>query len=154
MTISETLKKWGISPKTLLRYLDNGIIANVSVTDNIVNIPDIPKPLIPAYNAKITKEKVVRYILKALNSFMYIDYKILFIEAEQFSAIMKQMEKNGYIEKTSDNADYLSTIGFISTENGDKINANKFKLDSLNFSFEFVYSKFFGKIEVKLSREE
>lgn len=155
MTISEAKCNWNISYKTLCEYLERGFIPRVKIVDGIIIIPDNIKILVPALNATITSDNVVKYILKALNEFLYIDYHILLIHPEQFEAIMKRTEQNGYIYKISESADYKSTIGFAITEKGLKrMKSRNFGLGNLDFKLGFGYKAVYGEICGNISRRD
>ena len=147
MTLSEVKREWKLSDKKICEYLELGFIPNISVIDGKLTFPDNIKLLVPAQNAKITNDNVVKYILKALDRFLYIDYRILFISAEQFAAIMAQTENNGYIRKISDAANYKSTDGFMITEQGTKkLKSKKFGLDKLSFKIGFKYKAVYAEL--------
>ena len=51
------------------------------------------KPYVPNNKADITVESVRKYILTACEKFEYIDFHILHITTEQFTAILLQLEE-------------------------------------------------------------
>ena len=153
MTLKELKDNWRISDKTLCEYLELGFIPDISIVDGKLLFPDKIKLLVPSKNAKITIDSVVKYILRALNEFLYTDYRILLIQAEQFTAIMEQTEQNGYIKKISDEADYSSTKGFMITEQGkNKLKASRFGLDKLSFKIGFKYKAVYAELNGEIKK--
>lgn len=46
MTIEQAEKKWNVKSATILKYIEKGLIDNLSCKNNILILPDIPKPYI------------------------------------------------------------------------------------------------------------
>ncbi len=149
MTISEAIKEWKISEKTMCKYLENGLISGVRIENNVPIIPDLPALLIPRKNTNITVEKVAHYILKASDEFKYIDAHILHIEQAHFSAILKELERTSLLKASVEVPDYHSNKNFLTTEEGKKkMNSKKLRLEEITFSLNFNYVG----IEAKFTR--
>ncbi len=146
MTLSEAKEKWNTSHEKLCQWLEYGFIPEVRLNNGIVTVGET-KPFVPKKNANITVESVRKYILTACENLEYIDYKILFIEKEQFCAIIMQLEENNYIRKNLPDVDYTTNRNFTITEEGEKfLKKRKFTLGELNFSLNFKYLSLDGKI--------
>ena len=98
MTITEAMAEWKIGKEKMITYLNDGIIPGISVTDNIIEIPDIGAPLVPPPNAKITSDSVIKYILTAMDKLQFINYRILKIEKPVFETVIHRFERDGEIE--------------------------------------------------------
>lgn len=145
--------KWRVSYKTLCKWLDTGILPDTKIIDGIVQI-QCNKPLIPGNNAIINTENVRKYILKACKEFQYIDYRILGMKAEQFQAILLQLEEKKYIQPNSPQLDRLSNKHFSITEDGEAfLKQGKFQLESLNFEIGFSYKGIAAKLNGNLKKE-
>ena len=155
MTITEAQKQWHISESRIIELLERGFIPGVTIIDGRIAIDDqTVEPIIPSSNATITRDSVVRYILRALDEFKYIDHRILCIPADQFQAIMRELEHEGYINKITDNSDYLSVKGFSLTEKGsEKKNAKKFALENIGFKLGFKYKAVYLEIGGNIGRQ-
>lgn len=135
MNLEETRKTWNISEKTLISWLDNGFIPDISMENGKISIGNL-KPFALKKGTRITVDSVRKYILRACKEFNYIDYNILHIEREHFVDIMIQLEENDYIRKNFPSADYSSNRNFILTEKGSKFLKKKLNLENLNFNIE------------------
>lgn len=149
MTLSEAKEKWGVSRDTLCMWLEYGFIPEVELKDSIVTVGET-KPFVPKGNPNITVESVRKYILTACEKLEYIDFKILCITAEQFRAILSQLEEKKYIRRNIPDTDCTSNRHFTITEDGEKfLNKGKFKLEKLDFTLGFKYLS----VKAKLKKE-
>lgn len=149
MTLTEAKKKWGISYETLCCWLDLGYLPNVTIENGIIDVEN-DEPYIPKANAKITVESVRKYILLACSELKFISYKILNISAEQFQAILLQLEDKKYIQRNLPTANLTSNENFIITEDGEAfLRKGKFKLSGIEFCLNFKY----GGVKVKLENQ-
>ena len=148
MTLTEAKKKWGIGYDTLCYWLDLGYIPNVTVENGIVDVGDVA-PYVPNANAKITVENVRKFILDACSEMKFISYKILNIRAEQFQAILLQLEERKYIQRQLPTVNCISNENFIITEEGEAfLKKGKFKMSGIEFHLKFKY----GSVKVKFDK--
>ena len=129
--------KWKIGKDNMINYLNEGIIPGITVTDGVIEIPDMGAPLVPPSNANITSESVIKYILKALDNYQYIDFRILKIRENVFSDIIYQLERNGYIKILENviSPDFSSVIDFAITDAGrERLRKKRFRLNDINIS--------------------
>lgn len=147
LTLSEAKKQWGVSYDALCRWLDCGFIPQVELNNGVITVGET-KPHVPKKGTNITVENVRKYILEACENLEYIDFHILYITAEQFTAILLQLEDKKYIQRNIPDADCTSNKNFTITEDGEKFLKNKkFKLEKLNFTFKFKYFEFDATIK-------
>lgn len=147
LTLSEAKKQWGVSYDALCWWLDFGFIPEVELNDGVVTVGET-KPYVPKRGTTITVENVRKYILTACENLEYIDFHILCITAEQFIAILLQLEEKRYIQSNFPDADCKSNRHFTITEDGEKfLKKRKFKLEKLNFTIKFKYFELETKIK-------
>lgn len=146
LTLSEAKKSWRISDEKLCQWLEYGFIPEVELNNGIITVGE-KKPFVPRKNANITVENVRKYILTACENLEYIDFHILCITAEQFIAILLQLEEKKYVQRNLPDADCKSNKYFTITEDGEKfLKKKKFKLEKLNFTFKFKFLEFGAEI--------
>ncbi len=124
MTLKQAKKKWGIGETSLLNYISDGLINNISIVNNEIIIPDISKPLYVPKTAKRTAVNVYKNILKACDRGMYIDslfMKNIGISREEFKAYINELVEKGILRKTDKYVDDYSNVGFILTMEGKNI---------------------------------
>lgn len=147
LTLSEAKKQWGVSYDALCWWLDFGFIPEVELNDGVVTVGET-KPYVPKRGTTITVENVRKYILTACENLEYIDFHILCITAEQFIAILLQLEEKKYVQRNLPDADCKSNKYFTITEDGEKfLKKRKFKLEKLNFTIKFKYFELETKIK-------
>lgn len=147
LTLYEAKKQWGVSYDALCWWLDFGFIPEVELNDGVVTVGET-KPYVPKRGTTITVENVRKYILTACENLEYIDFHILCITAEQFIAILLQLEEKRYIQSNFPDADCKSNRHFTITEDGEKfLKKRKFKLEKLNFTIKFKYFELETKIK-------
>ncbi len=146
LTLSKAKKQWGVSYNRLCRWLEFGFIPEVELKNGVVTVGNT-KPYVPNNKADITVESVRKYILTACEKFEYIDFHILHITTEQFTAILLQLEEKNYIQKNFPDADCTSNKYFTITDDGEKfLKKRKFEIGQLNFTFKFKYFEFGAEI--------
>ncbi len=141
MTIKEAIKKWNTTDKTMIKYLSEGYIDGVTITDNVVYIPDIGQPL-NIGNVKFTCGKIYYYILKALDDQRYINSNMLKITEEQFELFLSALESSGYISVSTESKPKNSILRYYITPEGvnlikrckNEISIKKSGLIEINFN--------------------
>lgn len=119
ISVDEAAKKWGIKPEAVLRYIYNGYIEDLTVTDNKVYLPDIPRPYLSRLkDQKNTADKICSAILKAYNNQMFLNPCLLSISREKFDFFLCQLEKSGYIDVCDPKADKGSFLRYAITPLG------------------------------------
>ena len=104
-------------------YLVKGYINNLSIKNNEIIIPDIPKPNI---NKKAKGAKnIYKEILRVCCNGMYTNAKILNIDNQTFIAYLDNLEKEELICKKSNEKDGASTLNYIATVKGTNLFKNK-----------------------------
>lgn len=126
MTLKQAKEKWGICEKTLLNYIIDGLIDNISIENNEIIIPDISKPLCIPKSTKRTTANVYKNIIKACSKGMYIDsffMKSIGIGRDEFKAYINELVEKGVLRKTDKYVDDYSNVGFVLTMEGENIAA-------------------------------
>lgn len=134
MTISEASKKWEIKSKTILSYIEKGLISNLYAQDNTIYLPDINKPFVVSPRAGNTLENIYKYILTACNQQQYIDNHLFGkfnMSDTDFKKYIEILENEKYIKRNEDYQDSYSNIGFEILPNGNEL-LNKLKKGSKN----------------------
>ncbi len=114
MTIAEAQKRWHVSDNVLFNYLKRGLIPNITVVDDIINIPEINKPIGIPSNIKHTAENIFIYIFKACNEGYYINSNLMYcmnVSESEFSSCIHELLEKNILRKTSDYIDDTSNIG-------------------------------------------
>ena len=126
MTIQEAAKEWKVKEQTVLSYILKGYIYNLTIENNEIVIPNIPKPHIKRKPKTIAEQD--NYILTAMNKEEYVNAKIMGIDQEKFAERLQALiTANKIFSKNENVSDFSSNIGFIlvnSKENKVEININ------------------------------
>lgn len=126
MTIEQAEKKWNVKSATILKYIEKGLIDNLSCKNNILILPDIPKPYIIKNGSNKTVEDAYRHILKACNKKQYIDCFLLNISEEEFVTYRDSLVAEKLLEKIKNAKVGTSNMGYIITQKGiNAINTKK-----------------------------
>lgn len=119
MTIQEAAKEWKVKEQTVLRYILKGYIYNLTIENNEIVIPNIPKPHIKR-NPKTVAEQD-NYILTAMNKEEYVNAKIMGIDQDKFAKRLEALIKSKKIFPKNDNSvDYSSNLDFVLSSKDDK----------------------------------
>lgn len=111
MNIEAAAKKWDVKTRTVLEYIEKRYIIGISICDDEINIPCIPKPYIKK-KPKTVKEKD-KYICDALNHQGYANYRILGISKEEFKERLCELINARKIRiKDTDIHDYETTLNY------------------------------------------
>lgn len=137
MTIAEAQKRWHISDNALLKYLRGGVIPKITVIDNVIDIPEIKRPLCVSPSTKRSAENIFIYIIKACNEGYYINSKLMNsmdVSDSEFSSCIDELIEKKLLIKTSDYIDNSSNIGLILSVDG----CNYFKQCQTKKNYEKV----------------
>ena len=119
MTIREAAKEWKVKEQTVLNYILEGYIYGLSIENNEIVIPNIPKPHIKRKPKTVAEQD--NYILAAMNKEEYVNAKIMDIDQDKFEERLKALVKSKKIFPKSDNSiDYSSNLDFILSSKDDK----------------------------------
>lgn len=119
MTIQEAAKEWKVKEQTVLRYILKGYIYNLTIENNEIVIPNIPKPHIKR-NPKTVDEQD-NYILTDMNKEEYVNAKIMGIDQDKFAKRLEALIKSKKIFPKNDNSvDYSSNLDFVLSSKDDK----------------------------------
>ena len=111
MNIETASKKWGVSTNTVLKYIYNGYILNLSIEENEIIVPNISKPYI--IKGKINTIMKLDYsILKSLESIQYFNYKIAGVTDDLFKERLLILEEEKKIYRKTDTPNFASNIDF------------------------------------------
>ena len=117
MTIAEAAKKWKVREKTVWNYIEKGYIYDLSLKNNEIILPDIPKPY-TQHNAR-NVNSIYNAILYACNNKLYLNADILKIDKQDFITYIFELEKTGYIARKNQNInDMETTLNYIPTKKG------------------------------------
>lgn len=132
MTLEQASATWKTSGTTICKWICEGLINNISLKENKLILPDIPKPRIVRKNIEITAEKAYKEILEACNKNEYIDAYLLRISEDQFVNYITILKQNGLLNGYGID----SNIGYsITTKGIDFIKSKKRKFDfNVNFN--------------------
>lgn len=115
MTIAEAARNWGMSERAILRLINGGCFFGMSVRENRLYLPDLPKP----YRPRTKKEKaqqIDRCILSALNNSQYLNQIILGVSKQKFSERLDALQNAEKIYQSSDierpTTKVSSTLGY------------------------------------------
>ena len=119
MTIQEAAKEWKVKEQTVLSYILKGYIYNLTIENNEIVIPNIPKPHIKRKPKTVTEQD--NYILTAMNKEEYVNAKIMGIDQDKFAKRLEALIKSKKIFPQSDNSiDYSSNLKFVLLSKDDK----------------------------------
>lgn len=119
MTIQEAAKEWKVKEQTVLSYILKGYIYNLTIENNEIVIPNIPKPHIRRKPKTVAEQD--NYILTAMNKEEYVNAKIMGIDQDKFAKRLEALIKSKKIFSQSDNSiDYSSNLKFILLSKDDK----------------------------------
>lgn len=119
MTIQEAAKEWKVKEQTVLNYILEGYIYGLSIENNEIVIPNIPKPYINTKPKTVAKQD--NYILTAMNKEEYVNAKIMGIDQDKFEERLKALIKSKKIFPKIDNSvDYSSNLDFVLSSKDDK----------------------------------
>lgn len=112
MTIQEAAKRWGVKEKTILGYILKGYIYGLSVVNNEIQLPEIPKPYVVRKPKTINQQD--NYILNAMNKEYYVNAKIMDINQEKFrERLVALMSAKKISPKNPDEISFLTNLEFI-----------------------------------------
>lgn len=119
MTIREAAKEWKVKEQTVLNYILEGYIYGLSIENNEIVIPNIPKPHIKRKPKTVAKQD--NYILTAMNKEEYVNAKIMGIDQDKFAKRLEALMKSKKIFPKNDNSvDYSSNLDFVLSSKDDK----------------------------------
>lgn len=119
MTIQEAAKEWKVKEQTVLSYILKGYIYNLTIENNEIVIPNIPKPHIKRKPKTVAEQD--NYILTAMNKEEYVNAKIMGIDQDKFAKRLEALIKSKKIFPQSDNSiDYSSNLKFVLLSKDDK----------------------------------
>lgn len=117
MTLQQAIEEWGLSERKLLTMLSEGIIPGIKTENNVIILPDIPKPLIIPTNAKKSAENIYKYILSAVSAGCYLDANLFgdkfHLSDSDFKDYINELERCGLLKRKSSYIDSHSSLGFI-----------------------------------------
>lgn len=114
MNVSAAASKWNVSKRTVIGYICNNYIIGISVENDELNIPDIPKPYVRKKPKKVAD--MDKYIQNALNHDGYTNYKIMGIDRDKFKERLDALLQKDIIQKRNGiDPDYNSTLDFVLT---------------------------------------
>ena len=144
MTLKEAKTKWNISDSKMIELLSNRILIDITIDNDIITLPDHNKIIFPRKNQNITCKSVSRMILTACETFAYTDYLLLSISENDFSAILRQMEKEELIERKDPKKDiYSSNANYICTSKGSEaLHKRRLKITELSAQLNFKFIGF------------
>lgn len=138
MTILEGSANWGMSAETIIKHIALGEISNLRIEDNIILLPDIPKPHFTTLKKPIY---VYREILSAAQKGEYIDERILHITKEEFRAYIQNLVNENYISTI--HSEINSSMDYVLTMKGTNYKENKkelqvFLAEKINISIGLI----------------
>ena len=111
MTIREAAKEWKVKEQTVLSYILKGYIYNLTIENNEIVIPNIPKPHIKRKPKTVAAQD--NYILTAMNKEEYVNAKIMGIDQDKFEERLKALIKADKIfPKDEEKIDFISNLAF------------------------------------------
>lgn len=110
MDIRTAAKEWNVSVKTVLDYIEKKYIIGISVNDDEIIIPQIPKPYVKR-KPKTIKE-IDKYICDTLNHGGYTNYRIIGIEKDKFKERLFELMESNTIKQKTDVNDYETTLNY------------------------------------------
>lgn len=137
MTITEAEQNWKLSRNTIFGYIADGLIDKLSVENNQIILPNVPKPKKIKINCKRSSENIYRWILKACNDNEYINAKLMGIDENRFLSHIQQLEKEKYIVVKNHDSELSSNLDCQITPKGIKsLTSKSFKI-ALSPTIEF-----------------
>lgn len=119
MTIREAAKEWEVKEQTVLNYILEGYIYGLSIENNEIVIPHIPKPYVKRKPKTINEYD--NYILTAMNKGCYVNAKIMGIDKDKFAERLEALIKSKKIFPKNDNSvDSSSNLDFVLSYKDDK----------------------------------
>ena len=119
MDIKTAAREWNVSVKTVLNYIEKKYIIGISVKDDEIVIPDIPKPYIK--RKPKTVGNVDKYIRDTLNHNGYANYRIIGIDDKVFRERLNEMTAENIIkQRNRENTDYETTLNYMLAATVDK----------------------------------
>ncbi|GEM_PF-5880315 len=97
ISLDDASKRWNISKNTIIKYISEGVIANLKIENNRLLLPDINKPHYVGKRKSIIQSKE---IIRAVERSEYVDYLLLSISKKEFDAIMRWMINEKYLIET------------------------------------------------------
>lgn len=127
MTLQQAMKQWGMKESRLLNILSEGVIPDIRVEDNMIVLPDIPKPFTVPGNAKRCDENIYKYILSAVSSRCYLNAglfgKNFRLSDSDFKDYIEELERCGMLRRKNTYDNSFSTVGFfIAADKRDDVN--------------------------------
>ena len=111
MTILEAAKEWNVKEFTVLNYILKEYIFNLTVENNILNIPKTKKPHIKLCNSNDIN-KIDKEIYNAFIKNRYVNYKMLGISSDLFIERIKILEKEEKIFSKVEQPTYITNEDF------------------------------------------
>lgn len=119
MNIENAAKEWKVTVKTVLDYIGKRYIIGISIVDDEIIIPSIPKPYVKK-KPKTIKD-IDNYICEALNHEGYANYRILDIEKEKFEERLRALTDSNMIKQRNPaNQDYKTTLNYMLVASAEK----------------------------------
>ncbi len=111
MNIKEAAQEWNVSIKTVLNYIEKKYIIGISVNDDEIIIPQIPKPHVKRKPKKI--RDIDKYICDTLNYGRYTNYRIVGVKKEIFEERLIELTKAELIvQKNPSNPEHETTLNY------------------------------------------
>lgn len=111
MTIQEAANRWGVKESTIWEYIGRGYIFNLSVDNNQIILPDIPKPYVKK-NLK-RASTIDATIVDAIDKNLYVSYTSLGLSKEKFEERLRAIERKECIHKRNESCeDYSTNLNF------------------------------------------
>ena len=133
MTIAEAEQRWKLCKATILGYLADGLIDPISIADNQIILPDIPKPKKIKSNSKRNSANIYRWILEACFKNEYISASLIGISTDTFDNHLQQLVREQYLIIHDNSHHNSSNISCQITQKG--INELKTKKTNVGIPF-------------------
>ncbi len=123
MKIDVAATQWGLTTTTVLKYIYKGYIPGLSIVNNEIVLPELPKP--NTTRKKLNKADIIDdYLCETLSKLQYSNYLIANIAPDDFKDRLEALNKSGIILKKVDNPDYTSTLDFYLSSKSKSISIN------------------------------
>lgn len=119
MDIKNAAREWNVSVKTVLSYIEKKYIIGISVENDEIIVPSIPKPYIK--RKPKTVSDVDKYIRNTLDHNGYANYRIIGIEDKVFKERLQELTNANLIkQRDPENSDYQTTLNYMLVASVDK----------------------------------
>ena len=102
MTVAEASQKWKVKKETVIKYIANDFIYDLSIENDQLILPDINKPKIIPKNRKRNVPNIYHWILQACENREYINAKIIGIGYGEFMDRIDQLVTDGFLFQKED----------------------------------------------------